>query len=298
MFRHQTLWEKLQVSRSKKNYRYIACVLILPLALSGCASMQWNQGSSMMSMGLEQSVAEEIEAGRKIHQQIVSTFYVYTEPEMVAYINSIGDSIIANADRQELPYKITLLYDEKIYATSAPGGHVYLTTALINFLDNEAELAAVIAHEIGQLQYRDPRFSKSRRVVNALTEVGAMVAPAFGAVGSIALLGLLLANATLKSQILDAQERLIRADRLAMHYLVDAGYDPQGMLDVIYKFLNADEHWLPYFYDYYQARPITDERFAKVQEEFADLPLEGKSFHTNRNVYLETTKGIREIYTG
>jgi len=94
-----------------------------------------------------------------------------------------------------LVYRFTILYDEKIYATSAPGGYIYLTTGMLNFLQNEAELASVLAHEIGRLQYKDPRFTQSDDVLNAATQAGASIAPMFGPIGSLASLGLVLLQA-------------------------------------------------------------------------------------------------------
>ncbi len=77
---------------------------------------------------------------------------------------------------------------------------------------------------------------------------------------------------------------------------MDAGYDPQGMFSVMTRFLKADEKRVPYFYDYYQARPITQERMQIMREAFSGLPLEEKSLVTNYQVYQEMTKGVREIY--
>jgi hypothetical protein len=67
-------------------------------------------------------------------------------------------------------------------------------------------------------------------------------------------------------------------------------------MDVQEHFLKAGEKMTPYFFDYYQSRPITEERMLALRKEFQKLQLDGKSLITDPVEYQETTKGIREIY--
>lgn len=282
----------------------IAALLVLTLLVSSCASSKQSKkdtskdASQDASGSLSSSVSEEIAIGEKINLQILSSFYPYTDPKVVGYVDEIGRSLAAHAERRELPYRFTILYNDQIYATSAPGGFVYLTTGMMHFLGNESELAAVLAHEIGELQYRDPRLSKSRRVLNSLMRSGAAVGPAFGHIGVLAVLGLAMMHNAVEAKggALEPAERLREADKRAFHYMVEAGYDPQGLLDLLYSFLNADKQFAPFFYDYYQARPISEDRMGHLLEIFKELPLEGKTFTADRENYLERTRGIREIY--
>lgn len=257
---------------------------------SGCASQPRTFSQNISK------ATEELAIGEEINRQILSSFYLYTEPNVVGYVNQIGTALARHAERKDLDYRFTILYNDKIYATSAPGGYVYLTTGFLNFLDNEAELAAVIAHEVGELQYKDPKLSQSRKILEALTRGGAMVGPAFGEIGALAVLGLAMASAAAESRQLKPEERPLRADQRALEYMMKAGQDPQGLIDLQYKFLNAGPDVAPYFFDYYQSRPITPERFQSLQEEFSKLPLAGKSFTTHRKVYQEMTHAVREIY--
>ncbi len=110
-------------------------------------------------------MTEEKQIGEQIHQTIMSSFYPYTEPRANEYIGKIGGDLSKQAARNELDYRFIVLYSDKIYATSSPGGYVYITTGMIYFLGNEAELAAVLAHEIAQLQYKDPKVSVGRKVL-------------------------------------------------------------------------------------------------------------------------------------
>jgi len=272
--------------------KILAVFLCLSLILSGCVSSRTKQAG--VEVGA--SISEELSIGKKIHEEILSSFYVYTEPSIVGYVNDIGKSLTDYAERDKLPYQFTVLYSEKIYATSAPGGYVYVTTGMINFLQNEAEFAAVLAHEIGQLQYRDPRLSRLRKALAAVTQTGAAIGPAFGQLGALAVLGLVMVNAIVDVKEKTPQERISDADAHALQYLVEAGYDPQGLVEVLAKFLNADKDVLPYFYDYYQARPVSQERLTRLEKEFMELPLADKELTTRPRIYQEMTKGIRQMY--
>lgn len=267
--------------------------------ISACASDSKNS-SSLQSGGtahrpLSRAEAEEVAIGHQINASIMSSFYPYTEPKVVNYLNGIGEKLAARAGRK-IPYRFTLLYSEKIYATSAPGGFIYLTTGMLYFLENEAELAAVMAHEIGELQFQDPKLSNSRKVLDAVTKGGGLVAPAFGGIGMLALLGLVGVNMAVNRKGPDAEQKLSKADTLALHYMVESGYDPQGMMDFLYKFLSSNNEVIPFFFDYAKSRPITEERFHALQKEFAKLPLQDKTLAVNRKEYKEMTAGIAEIY--
>jgi len=266
------------------------------MLLSGCASQQ---GSSLPKASVHSAVeplSSEMEIGQKIHAQILSSFYVYTDQHVVDYLNGLGRRLASHAERQDLDYRVTLLYSDKIYATSAPGGFVYITTAMMSTVQSEAELAAILAHEIARLQYRDPSLSEARKTLQEVTKAGAMVASVFGPIGALAAMGLVGINAAATPHSRTPEKQLEEADHLAMAYLVASGLDPQAMLDVLERFMTLQQSDLPRYYDYYQARPITQDRAAAIQLDFNQINLEGKTFETGYQEYQELSRGVREIY--
>lgn len=276
-------------------------VVALGLAfLMGCARMPaGDQGSAAIIPPSPAFVDQrEMEMGTQIHQAIVSSFRVYTEPRVVGYVSGLGRSIAGVSHRKDLSYQFTILYDPRVYATEAPGGFVYITTGFLNFLQNEAELAALLAGEVALLQFRDRRFSKSKRALRMAAQGGAVVAPFFGPFGSLAATGLVLLNAFSESREPNLAKKIERADRMALQYLAETGQDPQGHLDLLSRLLNPDPAWRPYLHDYLTSHPVTLDRLERSLGEFEKLPLEGKSFDVNRERYLEMTRGVREIYRG
>ncbi|MBN1687501.1 MAG: M48 family metalloprotease [Candidatus Omnitrophica bacterium] len=279
----------------RKKSSHFIFVLILSLVFSGCVRDRAVK-KSQITTKIPREISEEIEIGEKIHAEILSNFYTYTDPLVVAYVQQIGQALARQAKRQEIPYRFTVLYHDNVYATSAPGGHVYITTGFLNMLDNEAELAGVIAHEVGELQFRDPQLSQARKALQAVSQAGAVVGPLLGEIGALAMLGLTLVHAAVAVNQMTPEERVMKSDAYALQYMTEADFDPQGLVDVLYKFLHTETEMTPYFYDYYQIRPITENRFEKMKDAFSKLPLEGRTFRTNREIYQDATKGIREIY--
>lgn len=278
--------------------RKISALTLSLTLLLGCAHVPAKQkkSGSVSNHAVAYFDQREAEMGRQIHQAIVTSFRVYTEPQAVDYVTKTGEAITRHAGRKGLPYRFTVLYDPRVYATEAPGGYIYVTTGFLNFLENEAELSALLASEVALLQFRDPRLSGSRKALKVVTQAGTVMAPMLGQIGILAAAGLVLLNVVSDSKDLTPEKKLRRADEKALAYLVEAGQDPQGYLDLYGRILHPDPKWSPYLYDYLSSHPMTLDRYQSILKQFEGLPLGGKSFHVHHHRYLEMTKGVREIY--
>lgn len=271
-------------------------LLAIALLTNGCASNRNNALPDASIQASTEHLSSEMEIGQKINEQILNSFSVYTDQRVVGYLNQVCDKLSCHAKRQDIDYRITLLYSDKIYATSAPGGFIYITTAMMNTVQSEAELAAILAHEIGRLQYRDPTLSEARKKLQQVSKAGAMVSSAFGSIGALAALGFVALNTASTPRARSPERQLEEADLLALDYLVGAQLDPQAMLDMMQRFMTLKESDLPFYYDYYQARPITQERASAIQASFSHLHLEGQSFETGFKEYQDISRGVKEIY--
>lgn len=258
-------------------------MILLGLVFQGCATGDKS--------------SQEVRVGEEIHAAILQSFYPYTDPQVVSYVNEVGESLAAHTERRELPYRFTVLYSDKIYATSAPGGYVYLTTGMLFFLENEAQLAGVLAHEIGELQFRSPKIVTKNQKVLETAAKGTMIASSFlGPISALAAMGLAAASQINMPPAVVPEEQLILSDEKALYYMMKAGQDPQGLIDVLYKLLRSENEVIPYFADYHHSRPLTYERITTLEKNFSELPLQNRTFDTRRDLYQEVTKGIREMY--
>ncbi|WP_193195735.1 M48 family metallopeptidase [Nostoc sp. MG11] len=97
------------------------------------------------------SARQEADLGKQINQEIVGSLRLYRNPEINRYVEQIGRRLAANSDRPNLSYTFQVVDDDAINAFATLGGYVYVHTGLLKAADNEAELASVIAHEIGHI---------------------------------------------------------------------------------------------------------------------------------------------------
>ena len=216
--------------------------------------------------------SEELELGAQIHRKILDSFQIYTESILNVYVNEIGNKVAEKAERKDLRYTFVILDDDRIYATHAPGGFVYITIGFFVFLVSEIELAGVLAHEIGALQYKDPELSKAKRAFDRLLQVGSYIGPAFGSIGALSLMGLMLAGLAVGRER-SLEDQVYDADKKALSYMVDSGFDPQGLINPLRRMQDPDPRFKPYLFDYLQSHPVNAERFAKLEKEFGRLPI-------------------------
>jgi beta-barrel assembly-enhancing protease len=99
------------------------------------------------------STAQEVQMGQQIEQQLLGQGYrLYSDPPLSAYISQVGQRLARESKRPNLPYQFQLLQDQSINAFATMGGFIYVTTGLLNAADNEAQLASVMAHEVGHIE--------------------------------------------------------------------------------------------------------------------------------------------------
>ena len=170
------------------------------------------------------SPAEESRVGAQEHPKIVQEFGgVYDDPDLAAYVDSLGQFLTHTAELPNLDFTFTILDSPVINAFALPGGYIYVTRGLLALANNEAELAAVLAHEIGHVTGRHSaqRYSQAVGAQIGLTVLG--------------VLGLDPAAGQLLSQGSDlylrsySRDQEYEADQLGIRYLTRAGFTPDAM---------------------------------------------------------------------
>lgn len=105
-------------------------------------------GAAQLPVGPE----EEIAYGGAVAVNIVQRYGgVDTTPALVEYVNLVGEALAIHSARPELPYHFAILATDEVNAVSAPGGYVFITRGALKACRNEAELAGILAHEIGHI---------------------------------------------------------------------------------------------------------------------------------------------------
>lgn len=111
------------------------------------------------------SESQEIEMGRSYSQQIEATMALYEDAALQAYVEGIGLSLAATSERPDLPWSFKIVDDAAVNAFALPGGFLYVTRGILTHFNSEAELAAVLGHEIGHVTARHSVEQMSRQTL-------------------------------------------------------------------------------------------------------------------------------------
>lgn len=178
------------------------------------------------------SINQEIELGKILLAQVNQRLPVSEDPEIRAYIQSLGTRLISGGLNSNFPYYFRLIFDPRINAFAMPGGIVAINSGLLTLSETESELASVVAHEISHVSQRHIArgFSRQQKlsVISSIALLGSLLASIYGGDAGIA-----AATAT-QGALRDSQLAYSRAfereaDRIGMNLLINANLDPYGM---------------------------------------------------------------------
>jgi predicted Zn-dependent protease len=179
---------------------------------------------------------QEIQIGEEAMPQLVEGYGGAVEDAGVRrYMDSVGFALVEHTelDYPDLPWEFTLLDSDVINAFALPGGKVFVSRALIEEMDNEAQLAGVLGHEIGHVTGQHADDAVSRKMVLAGIAIGAAVAAGVSdedwapyAAGAV------VGGSGLFALSFDRDQEL-EADKLGLRYMTKAGYAPRGLLQVM-----------------------------------------------------------------
>ena len=204
------------------------------------------------------SDGQEVELGKQIDQQLKrSQIRVIRSPEIVGYVDNIGQRLARNSNRPNIPYTFQVVRDAKINAFATMGGFVYINAGLMLAADNEAQLSSVIAHEIAHITERHAVGQLRQR---ALAE-GVASAAGLGRSRAVQL-GVELALNRPKSR-----RDELEADRLGLVYLNKTDYVPQAFPDFLRKLLRARS--VP---TVLSTHPDTGDRIRLSEAQIAQIP--------------------------
>lgn len=234
--------------------------LVLAGVLSaGCATSGPNKGEfNLISVDQEQAL------GKQFNRQVHDEMKVIDAPAETAYLQRLGERIVAGAPKTPFDFTFHIVEDEAVNAFTAPGGHIYVNTGLIRAVDSEAELAGVLAHEIAH--------AVERHVTEQMSKMYGAQALASLALGNDpSLLQQLVAQvggtAVFMKFSRDAERE---ADEKAVSYLVNAGIDPRGLTS-FFEELAKEGGQPPRFLAWLQSHPLTRERIKDTKARIAKL---------------------------
>ncbi len=226
---------------------------------------------------------QQIAMGRHYAQEIDKSTHFIKDPVVVDYINRIGQNLAKNSDAK-VPFTFKVIDSNQINAFSLPGGFVYINSGLILAADDEAELAAVMAHEIAHVAAHHAARELTRENYAQLGSIPLIFLGGWAGYGIYEASNLAIPMAFLKfSRQFEAQ-----ADYLGIQYLWKTGYDPTAMISFFEKLEALRKQKPNLFSRLFATHPMTPDRVQAAEKEIAHiLP--------PRHEYIEDTSQFEKV---
>ena len=205
--------------RRRPSFRLFALLGLAALPLLSACEIAPATGRTIFTGGL--SAEQESQLGYQQHQKIVPQFGgAYSDPALTSYVGSIGNLLARTSETPDTKFTFTVLDTPMVNAFALPGGYVYVTRGLLSLAGNEAEVAGVLAHEIGHVTARHGTQAILRslglEVLFGLM-LGELGEGLFGGIGASLL------------SLSYSREAEAEADRVALALLGETGIGTQGL---------------------------------------------------------------------
>lgn len=249
----------------------IIAISVLAWSLTGCVVNPVTGKSQVSLMSPEQEVA----AGAQNYvpaQQSQGGQYV-VDPGLTTYVQQVGKKLAAVSDRPDLPYEFVVLNNDVPNAWAMPGGKLAINRGLLVYLQDEAQLAAVMGHEI---VHAAARHGAQQQTQNVLMGAGVLIAgiavaeksPEYGALGVGA-----LAVGSQAWQAKYGRDHELQSDEVGMKYMAKAGYDVQAAVELQEIFVKLSEGKNAGFIEgLFASHPPSQERVNRNRQNAAKYP--------------------------
>jgi hypothetical protein len=234
-------------------------------------------------MGNWYSTNTEIGMGKQYSMELAKSTKFITDPVVTEYVNRIAQNIVKNSDAR-VPFTVKVIDSDEINAMALPGGFFFVNSGLILNADTEAEMAAVMAHEISHVAAHHAMREQTRM---NYAEIGTV--PLIFVGGGLGYGIYEAANIGIPLTFLQfSREFESEADFLGVQYLYRSGYDPQAFVTFFEKIENLEKQKPGLIARAFETHPPTPDRIEHTQEEIANLL-------PPRSQYLETTSEFDDV---
>lgn len=280
------------IHRGKSMRKTTIFVAILVTMLAGCAVNPVTGKRELMIV----STAAEIQMGQQNYapmQQSQGGSYD-VDPELSRYVQGVG-AHLAEQSNVSLPYEFVVLNNSVPNAWALPGGKIAINRGLLTELESEAELAAVLGHEVVHSAARHTAKQMSRGMLLQGLVVATAVASSDSDYGNLAVGG-----ANVGAQLLTmkyGRDAELESDYYGMQYMSKAGYDPQGAVSLQETFVRLSEgrrtDWLS---GLFASHPPSQARVAANQATAATLPAGGRTGESEFQSAMKKTRAAKPAY--
>ncbi|ABC31637.1 putative Zn-dependent protease [Hahella chejuensis KCTC 2396] len=265
--------------------RLFTCSLCLILILlQGCSVNPVTGKREIMIISEQQEMSLGQEQYQPAQQSQGGLYYL--DPELTFYVRQVGEKLAKVSDRPDLPYEFVVLNNSVPNAWALPSGKIAINRGLLAKLDDEAQLAAVLGHEI---VHAAARHSAKRMQSNLLISAG------------VAGLGLALDNQDYRDILVGGaamavakygRDHELESDHYGMQYMAAAGYDTQAAVELQQLFMKLSEgqsqNWLE---GLFASHPPSPERVEENRRTALTLP---QSNYRGEDAFMRATARLRK----
>jgi len=281
--------------------RLIVIPALLMFIIAGCAINPVTGKKELMVFSNEQEISFGTEADPDIRWQFGGT---YGDSQLTDYVNSVGQKVASVSDRANIPYHFAVVDSSDVNAFALPGGYVYITRGLLVRLENEAQLASVLGHEIGHVNARH----SMKRMQQTLGFSMVMIILDQAAGGSQKYQewrGLIKTGSSVAFSAVAlgyGRDNELQADSLGTEFANKAGYDPQGMVQLLEILKSLNEREPSSVEEFFMSHPRTSIRIKEVNKEIVKMPPQqpqgvfNESEYKSKTVDLVTVQKAYEHY--
>jgi predicted Zn-dependent protease len=273
----------MRVVRGRGVLRLWLALVVVALA-TACATNPVTGKKELSFM----SEAQEIRLGEELDAEVRREMGIYEDDELQRYVEDIGMRLAKRSERPNLPWHFTIVDSPAINAFALPGGYIYITRGIMPFLDNEAQLAGVLGHEIGHVTARHAVQQYTR---GSAASVGVTIASIF--VPQVRPFSDLAQGGIGVAFLKFGRDDELQADALGAQYAAAGGWDAAQVPEFLTTLSRIDEmsdrngtpNWLA-------THPQPENRVTRVATTVQKLRADGGEWTLDRDGYLNRIDGI------
>ena len=237
------------------------------------------------------SIEKEIALGKGLAQQVERQAKIIDDPVIAEYVNRLGQNLVRNSDAK-VPFTIKVIDTEEVNAFALPGGFFFVNSGLILKADTEAELAGVMAHEIGHVAARHGTRQATRGEIAQLATIPLIFLGGWAGYGirqaaSVAIpIGFLSFSRAMEAE----------ADLLGLEYMYKAGYDPIAFVDFFEKVQSLEKKKPGTMSKVFLTHPPTDNRIAIAQKHIQELLKERPEYVVNTSEFNDVKARLMALH--
>lgn len=257
-------------------------VFLASVALLLCALPVLAQGPTQIKPGFNLfSRQQDVQLGQESATEVRKQRTIIKDPTLTAYVNDVGQRLMASKEAKAsgFPFTFEVVADPSINAFALPGGPMFINTGLLRAVDSEAQLAAVMGHEMSHviLRHGTNQLSKDNFIELFAMLGGQIAGSSGGMLGQLTQLGIGVGANTVLLKFSRTAET--QADIMGSHLMAEAGYDPIEMAKFFDK-LNAEggSKSIEFLSDH----PNPGNREKTIAQEAARLPQHTYGYQTGK----------------